>query len=397
MAIFSKCEVSDGPHGKQVVATAPVDPGTALVIDEEVIFAVECQHMQSRCALCCCTCEEEVTGVACKACDARCARDPSLQRWADAAQLLGPAQGSVALCAAALAAGTIDFSKLVQDSRELDSRTLQIFQLVAGNLGRITKRTEEDCFACIQACRLNAHALVDHAAGPIAGLDRFDDLTGVQLGQLISEPLSRFDHACDANAYLSVDIRPGLPIRATVRSLHAISPNEPVTLCYLPHAGNTTEIRRQRLQEAYDFKCECRLCASTTLDALLRCPRGPPEEAIKCLDGAWTALSVDNNEAADEIGKRADDAWRALPPTHGFKLQLDLLRITTKARLRASDLDLRCRMFLGALAVSPELTVAATDPLTRARVLFLGGDVDAARALAAVCLGVDGARAAFPN
>jgi hypothetical protein len=353
--------------------------------------------MQSRCALCCCTCEEEVTGVACKACDARCARDPALQRWAEAAQLLGPAQGSVALCAAALAAGTIDFSKLVQDSRELDSRTLQIFQLVAGNLGRITKRTEEDCFACIQACRLNAHALVDHAAGPIAGLDRFDDLTGVQLGQLISEPLSRFDHACDANAYLSVDIRPGRPIRATVRSLRAISPNEPVTLCYLPHAGNTTEIRRQRLQEAYDFKCECRLCASTTLDALLRCPRGPPEEAIKCLDGAWTALSVDNNEAADEIGRRADDAWRALPPTHGFKLQLDLLRITTKARLRASDLDLRCRMFLGALAVSPELTVAATDPLTRARVLFLGGDVDAARALAAVCLGVDGARAAFPN
>ena len=179
--------------------------------------------------------------------------------------------------------------------------------------------------------------------------------------------------------------------------MRAISPNEPVTLCYLPHAGNTTEIRRQRLQEAYDFKCECRLCASTTLDALLRCPRGPPEEAIKCLDGAWTALSVDNNEAADEIGRRADDAWRALPPTHGFKLQLDLLRITTKARLRASDLDLRCRMFLGALAVSPELTVAATDPLTRARVLFLGGDVDAARALAAVCLGVDGARAAFPN
>ena len=91
------------------------------------------------------------------------------------------------------------------------------------------------------------------------------------------------------------------------------------------------------------------------------------------------------------------EQFRALPPTHGFKLQLDLLRITTKARLRASDLDLRCRMFLGALAVSPELTVAATDPLTRARVLFLGGDVDAARALAAVCLGVDGARAAFPN
>ena len=210
MAIFSKCEVTAGPHGQQVVATAPVDPGTALVVDEEVIFAVECQHMQSRCALCCCTCEEEVTGVACKACDARCARDPSLQRWADAAQLLGPAQGSVALCAAALAAGTIDFSKLVQDSRELDSRTLQIFQLVAGNLGRITKRTEEDCFACIQAARLNAHALVDHAAGSTPGLDRFDDLTGVQLGQLLSEPLSRFDHACDANAYLSVDIRPGL-------------------------------------------------------------------------------------------------------------------------------------------------------------------------------------------
>ena len=42
MAIFSKCEVSDGPHGKQVVATAPVDPGAALVVDEEVIFAVEC-------------------------------------------------------------------------------------------------------------------------------------------------------------------------------------------------------------------------------------------------------------------------------------------------------------------------------------------------------------------
>ena len=99
MAIFSKCEVAAGPHGKQVVATAPVDPGTALVIDEEVIFAVECQHMQARCALCCCVCEEEVTGVACKACDARCARDPALQRWADAAQLLGPAQGSVALCA----------------------------------------------------------------------------------------------------------------------------------------------------------------------------------------------------------------------------------------------------------------------------------------------------------
>ena len=54
-------------------------------------------------------------------------------------------------------------------------------------------------------------------------------------------------------------------------------------------------------------------------------------------------------------------------------------------------------MFLGALAVSPELTVAATDPLTRARVLFLGGRGDEARALAAVCLGVDGARAAFPN
>ena len=51
MAIFSKCEVSDGPHGKQVVATAPVDPGTALVVDEEVVFAVECQHMQARCAL----------------------------------------------------------------------------------------------------------------------------------------------------------------------------------------------------------------------------------------------------------------------------------------------------------------------------------------------------------
>ena len=152
MAIFSKCEVAAGPHGKQVRATAPVEPGTALVIDEEVIFAVECQHMQARCALCCCVCEEEVTGVACKACDARCARDPALQRWADAAQLLGPAQGSVALCAAALAAGTIDFRKLVQDSRELDSRTLQIFQLVAGNLARITKRTEEDCFACIQAC-----------------------------------------------------------------------------------------------------------------------------------------------------------------------------------------------------------------------------------------------------
>ena len=93
MAIFTCCEVAAGPHGQQVVATAPVDPGTALVVDEEVIFAVECQHMQSRCALCCCTCEEEVTGVACKACDARCARDPSLQRWADAAQLLGPAQG----------------------------------------------------------------------------------------------------------------------------------------------------------------------------------------------------------------------------------------------------------------------------------------------------------------
>ena len=89
----------------------------------------------------------------------------------------------------------------------------------------------------------------------------------MQLGQLISEPLSRFDHACDANAYLSVEIRPGLPIRATVRSLRAIAQHEPVTLCYLPHAGNTTEIRRQRLQEAYDFKCECRLCASTTLSS----------------------------------------------------------------------------------------------------------------------------------
>ena len=74
MAIFTSCEVTAGPHGKQVIATAPVDPGTALVIDEEVIFAVECQHMQARCALCCCVCEEEVTGVACKACDARCAR-----------------------------------------------------------------------------------------------------------------------------------------------------------------------------------------------------------------------------------------------------------------------------------------------------------------------------------
>ena len=157
------------------------------------------------------------------------------------------------------------------------------------------------------------------------------------------------------------------------------------------------EDRFRRLQEAYDFKCGCRLCTSTSLDGLLRCPRGPPEEAIKCLDGAWTALSVDNNEAADEIGRRADDAWRALPPTHGFKLQLDLLRITTKARLRASDLDLRCRMFLGALAVSPELTVAATDPLTRARVLFLGGMMDEARALAVLCLGPAGARAAFPN
>ena len=77
MAIFSKCEVAAGPHGQQVRATAPVDPGTALVVDEEVIFAVECQHMQARCALCCCVCEEEVTGVACKACDARCAKDPA--------------------------------------------------------------------------------------------------------------------------------------------------------------------------------------------------------------------------------------------------------------------------------------------------------------------------------
>ena len=98
MAIFSKCEVSDGPHGKQVIATAPVDPGTALVVDEEVIFAVECQHMQSRCALCCCTCEEEVTGVACKACDARCARNPSLKRWADAAQFWGRPRVRRALC-----------------------------------------------------------------------------------------------------------------------------------------------------------------------------------------------------------------------------------------------------------------------------------------------------------
>ena len=86
-----------------------------------------------------------------------------------------------------------------------------------------------------------------------------------------------------------------------------------------------------------------------------------------------------------------------ITPTHGFKLQLDLLRITTKARLRASDLDLRCRMFLGALAVSPELTRGARRTDGGARVLFLGGDVDAARALAVLCLGVDGARAAFPN
>ena len=40
-------------------------------------------------------------------------------------------------------------------------------------------------------------------------------------------------------------------------------------------------------------------------------------------------------------------------------------------------------MFLGALAVSPELTVAATDPLTRARCCSWG-DVDEARALAAL-------------
>ena len=163
MAIFTSCEVAAGPHGQQVVATAPVDPGTALVVDEEVIFAVECQHMQARCALCCCTCAEEVTGVACKVCDARCARDPALQRWADAAQLLGPAQGSVALCAAALAAGTIDFGKLVHDSRELDSRTLQIFQLVAGNLARITKRTEEDCFArrCVVPLKIISPAEIE--------------------------------------------------------------------------------------------------------------------------------------------------------------------------------------------------------------------------------------------
>ena len=52
-------------------------------------------------------------------------------------------------------------------------------------------------------------------------------------------------------------------------------------------------------------------------------------------------------------------------------------------------------MFLGALAVSPELTVAATDPLTRARVLFLGGG--RRRGALAVLCWVDGARAAFPN
>jgi len=397
MAIFRGCEVTAGPHGLQVAATARVEPGQEILIDEAVVFAVECEHMQSRCALCGCMCEEEVPGVACRACDERAREDPALGRWAAAAQLLGPAQGSVALCAAALAAGTIDFGVLAKDARELDPRTLQIFQLVAGNLARITRRSEEDCFACIQVARNNAHALVDHSTGPIAGLDRHDDLTGVQLGQLFSESLSRFDHACDANAYLSVDIRPGLPMRATVRSVRVIMANEAVTLCYQPHAGNPSEMRRSRLEAAYAFRCECALCRSPTLDALLRCPRGPPEEAITCLDGAWTALTVGNCEAADEIGKRADEAWRALPPTHGFKLQLDLLRITTKARLRAPDLDLRCSIFLNACAVSPEVAVAATDPLTRARVLFLGGRADDARALAALCLGAAGCRAAFPT
>ena len=54
MAIFSKCEVAAGPHGQQVRATAPISPGAALVIDEEVIFAVECQHMQALRALLLC-------------------------------------------------------------------------------------------------------------------------------------------------------------------------------------------------------------------------------------------------------------------------------------------------------------------------------------------------------
>ena len=98
---------------------------------------------------CCCTCEEDVTGVAARPCDARCAWRPFVKAVGGRGQLLSAAHrvhgaiGSHPRARSTLVA-------LVQDSLgTLDSRTLRMFNSVAGNHGKRLGRTVGPRRVCV--------------------------------------------------------------------------------------------------------------------------------------------------------------------------------------------------------------------------------------------------------
>jgi len=397
MALFSSCEVGDGPRGKHVVVTRFVSAGDVLVVEDHAVFALECTHATSRCALCSCLCETATSSVACAACLARAAADPALSRWERAITALGTATASVALVAAALAARTVPFEWLERHEAKWSPATAKTFRSVARQLGELVGVDAGAAFSAICACAVNAHGLAVHdcPAGDVVGLDSKGGLGGVVVGQLVSEELARFNHACDASAYLGVELRQGVAPRAVVRATRDLRPGDEVTLCYLPASGKPSALRKKALKEAYFFDCTCRMCAEAgPVDALLRPPRSPPEEELHCLDGAWSALSFDADEEALDVAERADELWKRLPPTHGFKLQLQLLLVTIAARRgdatdEASELE-------ATLAAHPGLATVAADALCLARVARLAGRSDAADAVFRTHLGPELAAKARP-
>jgi len=79
----------------------------------------------------------------------------------------------------------------------------------------------------------------------------------------VYDGISRFNHACDANAVFVKDPRTKLGQIQVVRDIEA---GAEITLCYADAPVLTEKERKQKLEEKYGFTCDCNWCGSESKD-----------------------------------------------------------------------------------------------------------------------------------
>ncbi|KAA1473083.1 SET domain-containing protein [Dentipellis sp. KUC8613] len=214
------------------------------------------------------------------------------------------------------------------------------------------------------------------------------------VGVSVSPPIALINHSCDPNAvvvYPRANSTVSLEPLMQVIAIRDIAPGEEVFTAYIDTTLPRIQ-RQQALESAYNFKCQCSLCAGDWNNdprEALQCPKScgglcplPTEEdpLTRCNKCKAVVSSTDSVLDALRVGQEALDKATALQSQDtpkALQLTTNIIPILTSSGLHPSSHPLlsltRLHQALLLATFPPTLTQIALDNVIRASSVSLTG------------------------